>query len=92
LSFTTSTPSDRIHPGYESFTVALKGGQVAMGVVRWLNENQMEILDTDAKSLKIAPDDIEELRPSTSSVMPSGLAGTLGEAAMRDLVEFLTAP
>ena len=63
-----------------------------MGVVRWLNENQMEILDTDAKSLKIAPDDIEELRPSTSSVMPSGLAGTLGEAAMRDLVEFLTAP
>lgn len=87
-----NTPSDRIHPGYESFTVALKGGQVAMGVVRWLNENQMEILDTDAKSLKIAPEDIEELRPSTSSVMPSGLAGTLGEAAMRDLVEFLTAP
>jgi mono/diheme cytochrome c family protein len=43
-----NTPSDRIHPGYPSFTVALKGGQVAMGVVRSIDENQMEILDTDA--------------------------------------------
>lgn len=87
-----NTPSDRIHPGYPSFTVALKSGQVAMGVVRSIDENTMEIQDTDAKTLKVQTVEIEELRPSTSSVMPSGLAGTLGEPAMRDLLEFLVGP
>ena len=85
-----NAPSDRIHPGYPSFSVALKGGQVSMGVVRLLDKTSLEIVDTDAKVLKVGVSDVEELRPSTSSVMPSGLAGTLGESAMRDLIEFLT--
>ena len=85
-----NAPSDRIHPGYPSFSVALKGGQVSMGVVRSVDALNLEIVDTDAKVLKVLSADVEELRPSTSSVMPSGLAGTLGEPAMRDLLEFLT--
>ena len=61
-----------------------------MGVVRLLDKTSLEIVDTDAKVLKVGVSDVEELRPSTSSVMPSALAGTLGESAMRDLIEFLT--
>lgn len=87
-----NAPSDRIHPGYPSFTVALKSGQVAMGVVRSLVGNELEVLDTDAKSLKFSVDEVEELKPSTSSIMPQGLAGTLGESAVRDLIAFLTSP
>ncbi|MFM7319319.1 MAG: hypothetical protein ACKO5E_20425 [bacterium] len=85
-----NAPSDRIHPGYPSFTVAMKNGQVAMGVVRSLPGNELEVLDTDARSLKFAMDEVEELKPSTSSIMPQGLTGTLGEAAVRDLIAFLT--
>lgn len=85
-----NAPSDRIHPGYPSFSIALKSGQVAMGVVRSLGFNEMEVTDTDAKSLKFNPNEIEDLRSSTSSIMPSGLAGTVGESSMRDLIAFLT--
>jgi putative heme-binding domain-containing protein len=87
-----NAPSERIHPGYPSFTVGLKNGQVAMGVVRSIAENELEVVDTDAKSLKFSVHEVEEIKPSTSSIMPQGLAGTLGEGAMRDLIAFLTQP
>jgi putative heme-binding domain-containing protein len=85
-----NAPSDRIHPGYPSFTLALTNGQVAMGVVKSLSGNEFEVLDTDARSLKFQADEVEELKPSTSSIMPQGLAGSLGEASVRDLIAFLT--
>lgn len=85
-----NAPSDRIHPGYPSFSLALKGGQVSMGVIHSISSVEMEIVDTDAKSLKFNVSEIEEIRPSSSSIMPSGLAGTIGEPAMRDLIAFLT--
>jgi putative heme-binding domain-containing protein len=84
-----NAPSDRIHPGYPSFTVALKSGQVTMGVVRALEGERIEILDTDARSLQASAFDVAEMRPSSSSVMPSGLAGAIGEQGMRDLIAFL---
>lgn len=85
-----NAPSDRIHPAYPSFSIALKNGQVAMGVVRSLNSNEMEVRDTDARSLKFQINEIEEIRPSSSSIMPSGLAGAIGESSMRDLIAYLT--
>jgi len=87
-----NAPSERIHPGYPSFSVALRGGQVTMGVVRAIDREMLEILDTDARSLKVSAFDVTEIRPSSSSVMPAGLAGALGETAMRDLIAFLTRP
>ncbi|MBI1323013.1 c-type cytochrome [bacterium] len=85
-----NAPSDRIHPAYPSFSVALRGGQVTMGVVRAVEREMLEILDTDARSQRVSSFDVTEIRPSSSSIMPSGLAGALGEPAMRDLIAFLT--
>lgn len=87
-----NAPSERIHPGYPSFSVALRGGQVTMGVVRAIDREMLEILDTDARGLKVSAFDVTEIRPSSSSVMPAGLAGALGETAMRDLIAYLTKP
>lgn len=85
-----NAPSDRIHPAYPSFSVALRGGQVTMGVIRAVDKEILEILDTDARSQRVSSFDVTEIRPSSSSIMPSGLAGALGEPAMRDLIAFLT--
>ncbi len=85
-----NAPSDRIHPAYPSFSVALRSGQVTMGVVRAVEKETLEILDTDARSQRVSAFDVTEIRPSSSSIMPSGLAGALGEPAMRDLIAFLT--
>ena len=48
--------------------------------------------DTDAKSTVVRRDEIEEFRPSSTSIMPVGLAGALGDGPLRDLLAFLTHP
>ncbi|HEX3450557.1 MAG TPA: PQQ-dependent sugar dehydrogenase, partial [Isosphaeraceae bacterium] len=51
----------------------------------------IRVLDVNGQSTVIPRSQIEELRPSTTSIMPAGLAGALGEARMRDLLAFLKA-
>jgi hypothetical protein len=47
------------------------------------------VTDTDAKTTVVRKDEIEDLRPSSGSIMPVGLIGVLGEAKVRDLLAFL---
>jgi putative heme-binding domain-containing protein len=85
-------PSAVIKPEYMPYTVALKDGQVAVGVVRAEGADAIRVLDTNGKATIIKRSEIEELRPSGTSIMPVGLAGALGEARMRDLLTFLLGP
>ena len=85
-------PSASIHPEYVSHTVALKDGRVAMGVVRAEGEGALKVSDIDAKQTVIPRADVEEIRPSASSIMPVGLLGAIGEERTRDLLAYLTAP
>ncbi len=85
-------PSAVINPEYQPFTVALKDGQVLVGVVRAEGLDRVRISDISAKTTVISRSDIEEIRPSTASVMPVGLAGALGEQKMRDLLAYLKHP
>jgi putative heme-binding domain-containing protein len=85
-------PSAVIRPEYISYTVALKDGRVAVGIVRAEGADAIRVSDTEAKTIVIPRADIEELRPSATSIMPVGLAGAIGEAGMRDLIAYLTTP
>ena len=85
-------PSASIHPEYVSHTVAMKDGRVAMGVVRAEGEDALKVSDIDAKQTVIPRAEIEEIRPSASSIMPVGLLGAIGEERTRDLLAYLTAP
>jgi len=85
-------PSAVIHPDYQPYTVALKDGRVAVGVVRAEGADGVKVVDNGAKATTFPRAEVEELRPSGTSIMPVGLAGALGEARMRDLIAFLTAP
>ncbi len=85
-------PSAAIHPDYVSWTVALKDGRVAMGVVRAKGSEKIVVSDTDAKVSEFSRDEIEEIRPSGSSIMPVGLLGAIGEAGVKDLLNYLTSP
>ncbi|HMF38677.1 MAG TPA: hypothetical protein VKF17_18705 [Isosphaeraceae bacterium] len=49
------------------------------------------ITDRGAKTTTLRRDEIDQIRPSGTSIMPLGLAGGLGEAGVRDLIAFLTA-
>ncbi len=84
-------PSVLIRPDYVPYTVALKSGQVLSGIVRADGADALRVLDAEAHSTRVPLADVDELRPATTSLMPVGLAGALGEAKMRDLLAYLTA-
>lgn len=85
-------PSAEIHPAYLPYTVMLKDGGVSVGIVRADGRDAIRVIDTDAKTTTIKKAEIDDLRPSGTSIMPVGLAGALGEQTMRDLIAYLTAP
>jgi putative heme-binding domain-containing protein len=83
-------PSAVINPEYRSCSVVLKDGRVMAGVVRADGLDAIRVHDVNGHTTTIPRFEIDELRPSSTSVMPYGLAATLGEARMRDLLVFLT--
>jgi putative heme-binding domain-containing protein len=85
-------PSAVIRPEFVPYTVALKDGRVLAGIVRAVGAGAIRLTDTEAKATVIARGDIDDLRPSATSVMPVGLVGAIGEANVRDLMAFLLQP
>ena len=84
-------PSAVIVPEFLTYTVARKDGQIAVGVVRAEGFDAVRVSDINGKATTIPRGEIEEMRPSSASTMPVGLAGALGEETMRDLLAFLRA-
>lgn len=87
-----AAPSAAIEPAYTSYTVATKDGQVVVGLVRAEGLDTVKVTDTNARSTVIPRKQIEQIRPSATSVMPVGLTGTLGADAIRDLIAYLSSP
>jgi putative heme-binding domain-containing protein len=85
-----AAPSAAIEPDYTSYTVATKDGQVLVGVVRAEGQDAIRVTDTNARSVVIPRDQLAQVRPSGTSIMPVGLAAMLGDAAARDIIAFLT--
>ncbi len=83
-------PSARINPGYVPYTVVLKDGRVLSGVVRTEDAETVRVLDTNAQETRVKRSEIEELRPSATSIMPVGLTGALGDLKIQDLMAYLT--
>jgi putative heme-binding domain-containing protein len=85
-------PSATINPDYVPYTVAVKDGRVLSGIVKAEGADAIRVTDTNAQSTVVKRAEIEELRPTNTSIMPVGLAGAIGEQKLRDLVSYLTSP
>jgi putative heme-binding domain-containing protein len=86
-----AAPSAAIDPDYVTYTVATKDGQVVAGIVRAEDAEKIRVTDTLAHSILLARSQIQEIRPSANSIMPTGLSAVLGDSAVRDLIAFLSA-
>jgi putative membrane-bound dehydrogenase-like protein len=84
-------PSASFIRSYEPVVVATTDGKVLNGLLR--NETSEEILLVTGanQEARIPRADIEEIRPSTVSVMPAGLDQQLTTQELADLVAFLKA-
>jgi putative heme-binding domain-containing protein len=82
-------PSAKVSSGYEPTTFALAGGRVVTGIIRTETADSVEIMDADAKLVRIAKSDIDARKRSEVSLMPNGLASGLSAADFADLIAFL---
>ena len=83
-------PSATIHPDYLSYTLILKDGRVLVGIVRAEGADSVKVVDTEAKATLVKKAEIEDLKPSATSIMPVGLLGAVGDAGVKDLLAYLT--
>lgn len=85
-------PSAMINPDYVSYTLILKDGRTANGVLRAEGANSVRLATSEAKESVIPLDSIEEIQPQSISMMPKDLLDKLSEAETQDLLAYLVAP
>lgn len=82
-------PSATINPDYVAFNVALKDGDEVTGFVRAQKEDAITILGINGKETVIPRKNIDVLRASAVSLMPTGLLDGVKESEIRDLLTLL---
>jgi putative heme-binding domain-containing protein len=82
-------PSAAVSADFRMVVVALRDGRVLNGLVKAQNDRVL-MLQTQTESLAIPRSEIEDVRPSTASLMPDGLLDTLSPAEVRDLIAYVS--
>lgn len=84
-------PGARVAPEYRTRVLLLDDGSIFTGIhLRTGGSSGFETLrDNQGKERRIRRSEIESSRESNVSLMPSGLADTLTDRELRDLLEFL---
>ena len=84
-------PSASFVRSFEPIAVATNDGKVFNGLLRGENADELILATGVNQETRVARRDIDELRPSTLSVMPAGLDQQLTPQELADLVAFLKA-
>jgi putative heme-binding domain-containing protein len=86
-----SQPSAAIHPDYITYSLALASGRILNGPVR-TEGNRLRIGNEKGEEIVVAKDEVDEMKPQGTSIMPEGLPKLLGPSRMKDLLTFLLTP
>jgi len=84
-------PSASFVRSFESVLVVTKNGKTYNGLVKKDSADEVILATGPKEEARIARDEIEEMRPSNVSVMPSGLDQQLSSQDLADLIAFLKA-
>lgn len=82
-------PSVSLVRSYEPILIVTHSGQTHNGLIRRENADEVVLATGAHQEVRIPRSDIEEIRPSTVSVMPAGLDTQLTREQIIDLVTFL---
>ncbi len=72
-------------------TISTRGGQVHNGIVRKDAPDEVVLVLNAKDIVRIGREDIDEMIPGTTSIMPTGLDKQLTAQELIDLVTFLRA-
>jgi putative membrane-bound dehydrogenase-like protein len=84
-------PSASLVRSYEPMMITTKRGKVHNGLLRKDTAEEVVLATGADQEVRIARKDIEEMRPSKVSIMPTGLDKQLSPRELADLVAFLKA-
>ncbi|MHB8523518.1 MAG: ThuA domain-containing protein [Limisphaerales bacterium] len=82
-------PSASINPDYVAYNVALKGGGEITGFIKSQDTDALSVVGADGREMKVPRADMQELRVSAVSLMPTGLLDGLNDTQVGDLLTFL---
>jgi putative heme-binding domain-containing protein len=82
-------PSRRIEPKYATYSAVTASGISLTGVLVSRDEERVVLRDGQNKQIVLAAKDVEELRPSRSSLMPDGQLADLTAQEAADLIAYL---
>ena len=82
-------PSAAIGYNFRALTVALTDGRVLTGLPVEDSAERLVLKTADGQRLSLRPDQIEDRKTSDVSLMPEGLAETLTDSELIDLLTFL---
>ncbi len=82
-------PSASLARGYESYGVMTHGGQVHTGLLGRQTATAVYLRTTDRAEVRVPREEIEQLVPSATSIMPQGLDKVLSDTELRDLIAYL---
>ncbi len=85
------TPSKTISDQYKTYTILTTRGQIINGMRAPDEDGKIVLLLSDATTVRIPKDEVEEIVESSVSIMPDGLLNTLSAQEIADLVAFLEA-
>ncbi|MEZ6087524.1 MAG: c-type cytochrome [Pirellulaceae bacterium] len=83
-------PSRNVEGNYRLYNVLTTDGQVINGMLAGETRTSITMIDSQAKQINVAREDIEQLIASRKSIMPEGFEKQISEQELTDLLEFLT--
>jgi putative heme-binding domain-containing protein len=83
-------PQKQVKEGFFSLLVATKGGDVYQGYRVFQDKQALSIRDLELDQVRRIPVDQIQATKDMGSNMPEGLAASLTEAELRDLISFLS--
>ncbi len=83
-------PSAAVGYNYRPYVLALKDGRVITGLPLQESEGAIVLKTAEGKTVRVTRADIEESEVSPVSLMPEGLAGTLTNQELVDLMTYLS--
>lgn len=83
-------PSRSVEGNFRLYNVLTLDGNVVSGMLAGETRTSITIIDSQAKEINVAREDIDELIASRKSVMPEGFEKQITHDQLSDLLEFLT--
>ncbi len=82
-------PSAFIRPEFVAYSVETKDGRVLTGLVVESSPKSVTLLNAKNEKIVLSQDAIEEMNPSSVSLMPEGILNPLDDQEIRDLLGYL---